>query len=168
MLDRVINRAAALTFVAVSAAGAQQGIAPECVRSDLHPQEVCLNEGYRLVVQFALSEGHAARDKWEDATPLRVLTRDSAVFYFFTRDNAEILLKVLDGCGVNGRKWVFTAPATTLPYKVWVLPPEALRDHPTFKHGRYSYTVAGAHPDRSKPRRTEVVALTDTETFPCE
>lgn len=36
----------------------------------------------------------------------------SALFYFFSPDNSEVLFKVLDGCGVNGHWWVYYAAAT--------------------------------------------------------
>ena len=40
------------------------------------------------------------------------LTSDSGLFWFFEEDNIELLVKVLDGCGVNGAYWVFTAGTT--------------------------------------------------------
>jgi len=46
------------------------------------------------------------------------LTAESAYFWFFDAANVELLVKVLDGCPVNGRYWVFagglTNVATTL------------------------------------------------------
>lgn len=40
----------------------------------------------------------------------------SGLFSFFTPDNWELLVKVLDGCTVNGRFWVFVAAATSVEY----------------------------------------------------
>ena len=47
----------------------------------------------------------------------------SALLYFFERDNAEVLVKVLDGCALNGHRWVFVAPVTTLGFKLSIEPP---------------------------------------------
>ncbi len=47
----------------------------------------------------------------------------SALMYFFDRNNAEVLIKVLDGCGVNGHRWVFVAPVTTLAFNLRVESP---------------------------------------------
>ncbi|MXX60134.1 MAG: hypothetical protein F4112_11670 [Holophagales bacterium] len=47
----------------------------------------------------------------------------SALLYFFERDNAEVLVKVLDGCAVNGHRWVFVAPVTTLGFNLSIEPP---------------------------------------------
>ncbi len=45
---------------------------------------------------------------------------DSGLFYFFDDDNWEILLKVLNGCGVNDRFWVFAAATTNVEYTITV------------------------------------------------
>lgn len=47
-------------------------------------------------------------------------TNDSGMFRFFDRDNWEILVKVLDGCELNGHVWVFAAATTTLGYAIRV------------------------------------------------
>ena len=46
--------------------------------------------------------------------------RDSGVFRFFDADNWEILIKVLDGCAVNGHHWVYGASTTDLGYAIRV------------------------------------------------
>ena len=45
-----------------------------------------------------------------------VASDDSGLFYFFNENNWEMLVKVLDGCGVNGHFWVFNAAATNVEY----------------------------------------------------
>ena len=47
-------------------------------------------------------------------------TNDSGLFGFFDRENWEVLIKVLDGCELNGHVWVFGASATDLGYRVTV------------------------------------------------
>jgi len=49
-----------------------------------------------------------------------VASDDSGLFWFFAPDNWELLVKVLDGCGVNGHHWVFAAATTTVEYTVTV------------------------------------------------
>lgn len=60
----------------------------------------------------------AVRAFWQDfegaqgigwAVPL---TQESGGFWFFADDNFELLVKVLDGCGVNQRFWTFAAGLT--------------------------------------------------------
>ena len=45
---------------------------------------------------------------------------DSGLFYFFNPDNWELLVKVLDGCGVNGHWWVFFAATTNVEFELRV------------------------------------------------
>lgn len=48
---------------------------------------------------------------------------ESVAFYFFSSTNWEVLVKVLNGCAINGRYWVFAAGATGQSYSITV------RDH---------------------------------------
>jgi hypothetical protein len=45
---------------------------------------------------------------------------DSGLFWFFGPSNWELLVKVLDGCAVNGHHWVFAAATTTVEYVLTV------------------------------------------------
>ncbi len=55
-----------------------------------------------------------------DAQDYGLDSRESGVLYFFDRDNSEVLIKVLDACDVNGYRWVFVAPVTTLAFNLYV------------------------------------------------
>jgi len=43
-----------------------------------------------------------------------VLTSDSGDFWFFQPDNVELVVKVLDGCALNGRFWFFATGLTNV------------------------------------------------------
>lgn len=45
---------------------------------------------------------------------------DSGLFYFFSQNNLEMLIKVLDGCSINDRYWVFFAATTNVKFTVTV------------------------------------------------
>ncbi len=45
---------------------------------------------------------------------------DTGLFWFFSPDNVELTIKVLDGCSVNGRFWVFVSSGSTVEYEVEV------------------------------------------------
>ena len=73
----------------------------------------------------------------------------SGLLYFFERDNVEVLIKVLDGCGVNGHRWVFVAPVTDLAFNLHVTSPEG----EVWRHmNRLGQTAD---------------AVSDTAAFPC-
>jgi hypothetical protein len=67
-------------------------------------------------------------------------TEASGELSFFSEDNIEVLVKVLDGCGSNSHWWVFTAGATNVEYVVRVADTEtgAVRTYfnPLFTPGR--------------------------------
>ncbi len=46
--------------------------------------------------------------------------QDSGLFYFFDENNIEMLLKVLNGCGINQRYWVFYAATTDVEFELTV------------------------------------------------
>jgi|CXWL01.1.fsa_nt_gi hypothetical protein len=47
-------------------------------------------------------------------------TSDTGSFYFFSPSNYELIVKVLDGCGVNGRYWVFAGGLTNVATTITV------------------------------------------------
>ena len=64
-----------------------------------------------------LGGSYSADVTLEDGRQARVVDAklpgdQSAVFYFFDPTNSEMLVKVLDGCAINGYRWVFVAAAT--------------------------------------------------------
>jgi hypothetical protein len=49
------------------------------------------------------------------------LTDDTGYFWFFNPDNVEMVLKLLDGCNVNGRYWVFAGGLTNVEVDITVI-----------------------------------------------
>ena len=45
---------------------------------------------------------------------------ESGLLWFFSRGNAEVLVKVLNGCDWNGHRWVFVAPVTDVAFNLHV------------------------------------------------
>ncbi len=64
--------------------------------------------------------------EWTDfdnvSGPGKLITQadDSAVLYFFSDDNWEMLIKVLDGCDITNHFWVFFAATTDVQFEVTV------------------------------------------------
>lgn len=48
------------------------------------------------------------------------VTGQSGVFWFGSQSNPEVIVKVLDGTGINGKYWVFYGSLTSLSYQVEV------------------------------------------------
>jgi FG-GAP-like repeat/Divergent InlB B-repeat domain len=73
---------------------------------------------------------------------------DSGLLWFFDADNWEMLVKVLDGCGFNGRYWVFSAATTNVEYTLEV-----------------TDTATGEVREYVNPLGTRAAAITDVEAF---
>ena len=76
---------------------------------------LCLGDGDR----FRVTARWTTRDGSGPARSLP-LTRDTGAFWFFNPANLEIVLKVLDGCAVNDRYWVFLSGLTNVGVEVTV------------------------------------------------
>jgi uncharacterized repeat protein (TIGR01451 family) len=48
------------------------------------------------------------------------LTDDTGYFWFFNPDNVELVIKVLDGTGINGHYWVFFGSLSNVEYNIAV------------------------------------------------
>ncbi len=79
------------------------------------PQQLCLNGG-----RFAVTAA------WKDfqgntGTGTAVSsTGDTGYFWFFAPENVEVVLKVLDGRGLNGKFWVFYGALSNVEYTLTV------------------------------------------------
>jgi len=48
------------------------------------------------------------------------MTSDTGCFWFFNSANVELVVKVLDGRGVNGHYWVFYGALSNVEYTIHV------------------------------------------------
>ena len=71
------------------------------------PESLCLqNERFRVKAFWQVGQG--------PYTPAQAvpLTADTGYFWFFAPTNVELVVKVLNGCGLNSRYWVFAGGLT--------------------------------------------------------
>lgn len=110
------------------------------------PDRLCLADGrFRVEVDWRDFTGRTGRGSVASCT-----TADSGLFWFFDPDNWEILVKVLDGCGVNGHHWVFAAATTSVEYTLTV-----------------TDTLTGATAVYRNPLGTAAVSINDTAALAC-
>lgn len=80
---------------------------------------LCLNqERFGVRVEWTDYAGHHGTGRTHP------LTTDSGLFWFFSESNLEMLVKVIDGCGFNGRYWVYAAATTDVAYTVTIVDSE--------------------------------------------
>ncbi|MXW01235.1 MAG: hypothetical protein F4X59_06810 [Holophagales bacterium] len=134
------------TPVEAGEAAADDSETDGCVESS---EVMCLQDGrYEATLEWTKSDGEAGT-----ARVARPRTTDSGLFYFFSYNNWEVLLKVLDGCTVNQHHWVYAASATDLGLRLVV------RD-----------TVSDQEKVWTKEPGSPAPAITDAGAFPgvCE
>ncbi len=96
--------------------------------------------GYRVRMCYITVEGETGQARagvWASS--------QSGILWFFSRENAEVLVKVLDGCEYNGHRWVFVAPVTDLGFELRVTGP----DGDTWTHTNEAGTTAPTRSDTS-------------------
>ena len=79
-------------------------------------ETLCLQDSrYSVVVEWRKADGESGA-----GSVVHAGTNDSGLFTFFNSENWEILIKVLDGCALNGHVWVYGASTTDLGYTIRV------------------------------------------------
>lgn len=105
---------------------------------------LCLSNGrFRIQVGWETFTG----DKGVAST-VPVVSDDSGLFYFFTPNNWEMLIKVLDGCTSTAHYWVFFAATTDVQFVVTV-----------------TDTQTGRVKTYFNPQGSSADAVTDTSAF---
>jgi tripartite motif-containing protein 71 len=73
------------------------------------PTSLCLNGGrFRVTIRWQSSAAAAGAGKAVQ------LTADTGYFWFFNQNNVEVIVKVLNGCGLGNRYWLFAAGLTNV------------------------------------------------------
>ena len=125
------------------------GNPPPAVDPDADPEScpadaLCFQDG-----AFEVRVSWVSGDSQGIGYPFPLGGADGGLFTFFSPRNPEMLVKVLDGCALNGHYWFYLAAATDLEYTV------AVRRVATEQERRYA-SGGGLKP-----------GVADTGAFPC-
>lgn len=106
---------------------------------------LCLNGGrYRVRAAYRTPQGVSG-----DGIAVG-LSETSGYFWFFSADNVEVTVKVLDGCSFNSRKWAFASGMTNVAVTLTV-----------------TDTVTGVTRNYENPGGTPFAPIQDTNAFIC-
>lgn len=76
---------------------------------------LCLNgDRFKVTARWRTPQGATGDAQGVSATD------DSGLFWFFGPENLELTVKALDGCGVNGKHWVFLSGLTNVEVTITV------------------------------------------------
>jgi hypothetical protein len=104
-----------------------------------------LHDRFRIAVEWRDFGGRTGIGR-----PAGRPTRSSVPMFFFRPDNVEAVVKVLNGCSVNGHYWVLLAAATNVEYAVRIVD-----------------TATGAEWDHANPLGKLSAAVADIRAFDC-
>lgn len=115
-LYQVDKSSGATTFIgSVEGASSQVGLAGLAFSSASAATALHLRDDrFQVEAIWRLTDGSSGAGK---GIPL---TAETGYFWFFQSSNAEFVVKILDGCGVNGRYWVFAGGLTNVSTEVRV------------------------------------------------
>lgn len=114
---------------------------PPCVEG---PTTLCVGNG-----RFSVSADWTTPDGLSGHGNATKLTDDAGYFWFFQSTNTELVVKVLNGCGIDGAYWVFAAGLTNVQVVLTVT------DEQT-----------GAAYTRTNAQGVAFVPIQDTNAFP--
>jgi hypothetical protein len=115
-----------------------------CVASDT---VMCLGDGrYRVELTY-----ERASDNLRGKGRSETLSQESGLFWFFSQSNVEAIVKILDGCQLNGHRWLFTTGLTDLRVLVSVID--------TKTGATATYLNEGGKP---------FAPMNDTDALPCD
>jgi ELWxxDGT repeat protein len=77
-------------------------------------EALCLGGRFRVEASWRDFQGNEGRGQAVSLTP------DTGYFWFFNPANVEVVVKALDGQGVNGHHWVFYGALSTVEYTITV------------------------------------------------
>lgn len=149
-LYRVNKNSGAGTFVGTVAGAGQFGLgglsfAPPssgpCVAG---PTVLCLNNG-----RFRVEASYQSAASGGFGQAFR-LTDDTGYFWFFSANNVEVIVKILNACGVNNRYWAFAAGLTNQGVVITITDTQ-------------NATVSKTY---SNPLNRTFVTITDTNALP--
>ena len=105
---------------------------------------------FQVDVSFSSSQGGGSSGLASAIALGPVGVTRGGLFSFFNKANPEMLVKVLNGCAINGNYWVFVSAVTTVGYTVTITDTDTGR---TFVRGNVDGSTAAP--------------VTDLKAFPC-
>jgi len=112
--------------------------AATCAASDV---KLCLGNRFEVTATWQA-------DVASGTAKVEPLTSDTGYLWFFDSTNVEAVVKVLDGCGLNGRHWVFAAGLTDVEVRLKV-----------------ADTTSGKSKEYLNPPHTTFQPIQDTDAF---
>ena len=115
-LDSVIRHSVAIATLAVD-------LSTSCIPSDT---VMCIDDNpgdqrFKITSTFHTSQNGGISGIGQEIPLAPLGVSQGGLFWFFNAGNPEMLVKVIDGCPVNGHFWVFLSAGTNVSFNVLVV-----------------------------------------------
>jgi hypothetical protein len=112
---------------------------------------LCIEDRFLVEIDYQTSQGGGLSGQAQPVSLSSLGVDRGGLFYFLNPTNPEVLIKVLDGCSINDRYWVFYSAGTNLGLEV-----------------RVTDTVTGQSAEYANPDLTPAAPVQDTSALPCQ
>ncbi|QQR74492.1 MAG: hypothetical protein IPJ17_02555 [Holophagales bacterium] len=126
------------------------GVCPATATCTPDATTLCIDGRYRVRVNFSTTQGGGISGAGRAIRLDSLGVTKGGLFWFFGADNPELLVKVLNGCGLDGYRWVYFSAGTNVGFVLTVVD-----------------TQNGATRTYSNPDRTPAEPLQDVAALPC-
>ncbi|MCY3931150.1 MAG: M12 family metallo-peptidase [Acidobacteria bacterium] len=119
--------------------------------------QITFEHGFSVSMCVEYRDPDTGQTVAEDAQNYGLESSESGILYFFDRDNAEVLVKVLNTCAISDYYWVYVAPVTDLAFNLHV---DNLNVEESAPGRRWTH--------RNPKGGTTATTRSDNRAFPCE
>jgi hypothetical protein len=105
---------------------------------------------FQIQITYSTAEGGGLSGSGNAIALSSLGVTEGGLFWFFGATNPEMLIKIIDGCGLNNQFWVFYAATTNLGFTVTV-----------------TDTVTGHQAIYHNPDLTAALPVQDTSALTC-
>jgi hypothetical protein len=95
----------------------------QCIPSDtvMCVDDVEGDRRYKVTASFHTSQDDGVAGPGESIPTSNLGVVHGGLLWFFTPDNPEVLIKLVNGCAISNHHWVFLSPATNVGFTITVL-----------------------------------------------
>ncbi len=115
---------------AAGEAAARDDAAPETHESSAAPAAgtgcaanattLCIDNRFQMKVTYKTAQGGGSAGNGQAIALTSLGVAQGGLFWFFSADNPEMLIKVIDGCSLNQKYWLFYAAGTNVGFTATV------------------------------------------------
>jgi streptogramin lyase len=123
---------------------------PEAATCTANGTTLCIDGRFQITATYKTAEGGGSAGNGHAIALNSLGVAQGGLFWFFSANNPEMLIKVIDGCSINQKYWLFYAAGTNVGFTAVV-----------------TDLQTGAHKSYANTDGTAAAPVQDTAALPC-